>query len=68
MVFTIKIQKLQIIFKKSSVLAQKSDKNSLTHDKMKNVCGLVPRTSGTPFILKILLFFLPSRLSSEIVS
>ena len=39
MVFTIKIQKLQIICKKSSVLLQKLDKNSLTYDKMKNGGG-----------------------------
>ena len=39
--FTIKIQKLQIICKKSSALAQKLDKNSLTYDKMKNVHGLL---------------------------
>ena len=38
-------QKLQIISKKSSVLAQKSDKNSLTYDKIKNMRGLL----GHPF-------------------
>ena len=38
---TKKIQKLQKIFKKTSVLALKSDKNSQSYDKMKNRRGLL---------------------------
>ena len=41
MVFAIKIQKLQVICKKSGALIQKLDKNSLTYDKIKNRCGLL---------------------------
>ena len=40
MVFTIETKELQIISKTSSVLAKKLDKNSLTYDKIKNMCGL----------------------------
>ena len=41
MIFTIKIQKLQIICKKTSVLAQNLDINLLTYDKIKNVHGFL---------------------------
>ena len=41
MVLKIKIHKLQIICKTCCAAAQKSDKNSLTYDKMKNGCGLL---------------------------
>ena len=47
MVFTIKMKKFQIIFKKTSVLAQKSDKNSLTLDKIKTVHGFL----GHPLLI-----------------
>ena len=50
MTLTIKIQKLQIICKKTSVLAWKLDKNSQSYGKMKS--GL--RTFGTPLKMEAL--------------
>ena len=41
MVLKIIVHKLQIFCKNSCAAAPKSDKNSLTYDKMKNECGLL---------------------------